>query len=595
MEQILNYFSNTKDADNSFVELSSNFNSVSKQLGFNISFPSIVLVGSQSSGKSTLVNRLIGMKVIPTGGKMVTRTPINIHLINEQKDEKIELGIYQRGNWCSLKTLNFNMINFDNDIKNDIIRLTNDLAGNNKNIASTEIHLKIYKKDVPNLNFIDLPGLTAIACTDKGQPENIKEQITNLITNYISENNIIMCVMPAREDLETDMALELVKRYDKDGSRSIGVLTKVDLMNETSDLTCYLNNTMSADLKLKYGYFLLKNNSLVKPEKEEEMNFFKNKGIYLEYNSFLGIDNLIDKMNKIQMQCIYNKLPEISSFIKDKTTFYQSKLDEIGELPNEKTRSKKFTEIINNIVTKFRKEINDTSGREIKDIFIELRKELNELYPFESCSEEVLEDIIHDGHGNHMTMHLSIHILETVLTTDKINCFSHFYPIVDKYIEKIRTLVLSKLDYIVSDIQGYTDFRNHLINIINEVIKKYSTNTHTNIKEIIEMEKNYIWTDNLEFLKSLNNIEESKTKMLRNMATSYYKIIVQMLSHNIPKIIMLHFISKTSTNLYTILNNQEDLIEKLKPDKEVESCREKWTTCLNEINLANNIIQKMKI
>ena len=394
-----------------------------------------------------------------------------------------------------------------------------------------------------------------------------------------------MCVMPAREDLETDMALELVKRYDKDGSRSIGVLTKVDLMNETSDLTCYLNNTMSADLKLKYGYYLLKNNSLVKPEKEEEMNFFKNKGIYLEYNSFLGIDNLIDKMNKIQMQCIYNKLPEISSFIKDKITFYQSKLDEIGELPNEKTRSKKFTEIINNIVTKFRKEINDTSGREIKDIFIQLRKELNELNPFESCSEEVLEDIIHDGHGNHMTMHLSIHILETVLTTDKINCFSHFYPIVDKYIEKIKSLVLSKLESIVGDIQGYTDFRNHLVSIINEVIKKYSMNTHSNIKEIIEMEKNYIWTDNLEFLKSLNNIQESKTNMLRSMATSYYKIIVQILCHNIPKIIMLQFISKTSSNLYTVLNNQEDLIEKLKPDKEVESCREKWTNCLNEINL----------
>ena len=60
------------------------------------------------------------------------------------------------------------------------------------------------------------------------------------------------------------------------------------------------------------------------------------------------------------------------------------------------------------------------------------------------------------------------------------------------------------------------------------------------------MEKNYIWTDNLEFLKSLNNIQESKTNMLRNMATSYYKIIVQILSHNIPKIIMLQFISKTS-------------------------------------------------
>lgn len=595
MEQIINYFSSSKQDENSFIELSSNFNSISKQLGLNISFPSIVLVGSQSSGKSTLVNRLIGMKVIPTGGKMVTRTPINIHLINEQKDERLELGIYEKGTWRISKTLHFNMINFDKDMNNEITYLTDYLAGKNKNISTHEIHLKIYKKDVPNLNFIDLPGLTAIACRDKGQPENIKEQITDLITKYINENNIIMCVMPAREDLETDMALELVKKYDKDGMRSIGVLTKVDLMNESSDLTCYLNNTMSADLKLKYGYYLLKNNSLVKPEKEEETNFFKNKGIYMEYNSFLGIDNLIDKMNKIQMECIYTKLPEITSFIKEKMQFYQGKLDEIGELPNEKTKSKKFTEIINTIVTKFRKEINDTSGREIKDIFIELRNELSKLNPFESCSEEVLEDIIHDGHGNHMTMHLSIHILETVLTTDKINCFSHFYPIIDKYVEKIKSLVLTKLEQIVGDIQGYTDFRHHLLNIINEIIKKYSGETHKNIKEIIEMEKNYIWTDNQDFLKSLNNIQDSKATMLRNMANAYFKIIVQIVSHNIPKIIMLQFISKTATNLYTILNNQEDLIEKLKPDKEVESCRQKWETCLSEIKIANNIIQKMKI
>ena len=48
-----------------------------------------------------------------------------------------------------------------------------------------------------------------IACTDRGQPKDIKEQIQNLIVNYISKpNTIILCVIPAREDLETDMALE---------------------------------------------------------------------------------------------------------------------------------------------------------------------------------------------------------------------------------------------------------------------------------------------------------------------------------------------------------------------------------------------------
>lgn len=595
MEQLFNYFSSQKSDDNSFVQLSSDFNNVSKQLGLNISFPSIVLVGSQSSGKSTLVNRLIGMPLIPTGGKMVTRTPINIQLIHETTDEKIELGYYNNGVWESAKTLYYNMINFDKDMQIQIEYLTEALAGKNKNISYEEIHLRIYKKDVPNLNFIDLPGLTAIACRDKGQPDDIKEQITALITKYINNENIIMCVMPAREDLETDMALALVKKYDKKGERSIGVLTKVDLMNENSDLTCYLNNTMSNDLKLKFGYYLIKNSLKKETEREEEANFFKHKAIYMEHKSFLGIDNLIDKMNQIQMNCIHNKLPQIRSFIKDKMVLYQSKLDELGDIPDEKSKNKKFTEIINNLVTKFKHEITENSGRQIKDIFVGLRQDLNNLEPFKNCSNEVLEDIIQDGHGNHMTMHLSIHILEIVLRTKKINCFSKFEPIIEKYVNKVKELIIIKITTLVNSIQGFTDFRHSLNNIISDIIKKYTDLTTKVIHDAIEMEKNYIWTDDQEFVKGLSQLENSKTEMLRKMASLYFKIISDVLGHSIPKIIMLHLIGNISNNLYTNLNSNEELLIKLKPDKEIAVMREKWSKCLKEISIANEIIQKMKI
>ena len=136
------------------------------------------------------------------------------------------------------------------------------------------------------------------------------------------------------------------------------------------DLTCYLNNTMSNDLKLKYGYYLIKNSLKKETEKEEEINFFKQKAIFMEHKSFLGIDNLIDKMNQIQMNCIHNKLPQIRSFIKDKMVLYQSKLDELGDIPDEKSKNQKFTEIINNLVTKFKHEITENSGRQIKKIFL---------------------------------------------------------------------------------------------------------------------------------------------------------------------------------------------------------------------------------
>ena len=99
-----------------------------------------------------------------------------------------------------------------------------------------------------------------VACTDQGQPEDIKTQIKDLIKHYIiQENTIIMGVLPARCDIEVDSALELIKQYDQKGERTIGIMTKIDLMNENTDISNYLKNDISNDLKLHYGYFAVKN------------------------------------------------------------------------------------------------------------------------------------------------------------------------------------------------------------------------------------------------------------------------------------------------------------------------------------------------
>ena len=80
--------------------------------------------------------------------------------------------------------------------------------------------MKVYSPNVPNLNLIDLPGIIMVACTDRGQPRNIKDQITNLITQYISvPNSIILAVIAARPDIEADPAMELVKHIDPKGLR----------------------------------------------------------------------------------------------------------------------------------------------------------------------------------------------------------------------------------------------------------------------------------------------------------------------------------------------------------------------------------------
>ena len=71
----------------------------------------------------------------------------------------------------------------------------------------------------------------------------------------------MLAVVPARADMEADMALHFVREFDKRGERTIGVMTKVDLMNADTDVSCYVHGSIAKALQLKYGYFLVKNRS----------------------------------------------------------------------------------------------------------------------------------------------------------------------------------------------------------------------------------------------------------------------------------------------------------------------------------------------
>ena len=227
----------TNLTDTKILEIGKSINSISSDIKLNDSLliPSLVVVGSQSSGKSSVLNGILSMDILPTGKSMVTRTPLNLDLIQTETDMFAEFGKYQNSNWIKTKKIKLtNPLPTSLEIEHihkEIESQTIQKAGSEMNISEEEINLKIYSPFVPNLNLIDLPGLTMVACTDKGQPKDIKIKIRNLIEKYIKQpKNIMLCVMPAREDLEADVALDLCKDFDKEGLRTIGVLTKIDLM-----------------------------------------------------------------------------------------------------------------------------------------------------------------------------------------------------------------------------------------------------------------------------------------------------------------------------------------------------------------------------
>ena len=123
-------------------------------------------------------------------------------------------------------------------IRRAIEAQTEQRAGSQKGVSSEPIFLRLYSPHVPNLSLVDLPGLTMTALTAQGQPKDIKEQIRGMVGQYISQaRTIILLVCPARADLEADPAVELAREHDPHGQRTVGVLTKVDLMNVGTDVS----------------------------------------------------------------------------------------------------------------------------------------------------------------------------------------------------------------------------------------------------------------------------------------------------------------------------------------------------------------------
>lgn len=117
--------------------------------------------------------------------------------------------------------------------------------------------VQIHSPDVPDLTVVDLPGTTTIPM--KNQPASIVADLENMALHYIGDpNSIILAVTPANADVANSQALQLATRVDPSHNRTIGVLTKIDLMDRGTNATDILNNRK---FPLKLGWVGVVNRS----------------------------------------------------------------------------------------------------------------------------------------------------------------------------------------------------------------------------------------------------------------------------------------------------------------------------------------------
>ncbi|OIW09916.1 hypothetical protein TanjilG_32065 [Lupinus angustifolius] len=290
------------------------------------SLPAIAVVGGQSSGKSSVLESVVGKDFLPRGSGIVTRRPLvlQLHKIDEGSREYAEFLHLPRKRFTDFVA-----------VRKEISDETDRETGRTKQISTVPIHLSIYSPNVVNLTLVDLPGLTKIAVD--GQSDSIVQDIENMVRSYIEKPNcIILAISPANQDLATSDAIKISREVDPTGERTIGVLTKIDLMDKGTDAVEILEGRA---FKLKFPWIGVVNRSQQDINKNVDMiaarrrerEYFASTPEYRHLAHRMGSEHLAKMLSKHLETVIKSKIPGIQSLISKTIAELESELTRLGK------------------------------------------------------------------------------------------------------------------------------------------------------------------------------------------------------------------------------------------------------------------------
>ncbi|EGD91529.1 hypothetical protein H112_01337 [Trichophyton rubrum D6] len=489
-----------------------------------IDLPQIVVVGSQSSGKSSVLENIVGRDFLPRGSGIVTRRPLVLQLINKPRSEKQSNGVKEEdkldttdseanideyGEFLHIPGQKFHDFN---KIREEIVRETDAKTGRNAGISPAPINLRIYSPNVLTLTLVDLPGLTKVPVGD--QPKDIEKQIREMVLKQISKSNaIILAVTAANQDLANSDGLKLAREVDPEGQRTIGVLTKVDLMDAGTDVVDILAGRV---IPLRLGYVPvvnrgqrdIENKRTISYALEHEKNFFENHATYSSKSAYCGTPYLARKLNVILMMHIKQTLPDIKARIASSLQKYTAELNQLGD-----SMLGNSANIILNIITEFSNEyrtILDGNNQELSSVELSggarVSFVFHELYsngvkaidPFDMVKDMDIRTMLYNSSGPSPALFVGTGAFESIvkqqikrLEEPSLKCVSLVYD------ELVRILaqLLNKQPF-----RRYPQLKERFHGVVISFFKKVMEPTNKLVKDLVAMEACYINTGHPDFI-----------------------------------------------------------------------------------------------
>ncbi|CDK25695.1 unnamed protein product [Kuraishia capsulata CBS 1993] len=502
----------------------------------DLDLPILTIIGSQSSGKSSVLENIIGKDFLPRGTGIVTRRPLILQLINIEEDDQLiykspppvsnsELTLEEHlkrasgddappsewGEFLHIPGKRF--YNFD-EIRKEIENETARVAGKNKGISRIPINLKVYSPKALNLTMVDLPGLTKIPIGD--QPTDIERQIKNLILEYIAKpNSIILAVSPANVDLVNSESLKLARQVDPQGKRTVGILTKLDLMDQGTNAYDILAGKV---YPLKLGFIGIVNrsqqdistNKSLDDSLQAEEDFFRSHAAYRNLSSKCGTRYLAKTLNQTLMNHIRDRLPDIKAKLNTLMGQTEQELASYGDMGivSEENRSSLILQLMNKFANSF---INSIDGNSM------------EISTKELCGGARIYYIYNEVFGNSLlslnpTANLSVHDVRTAIRNSTGPRPSLFVPelafdlLVKPQIKLLEgpahrcvELVYEELMKIChncgsQELARYPKLQTKLIEVVSELLRERLGPTTKYVESLIEIHRAYINTNHPNFV-----------------------------------------------------------------------------------------------
>ncbi|XP_028920004.1 dynamin-1 isoform X5 [Ornithorhynchus anatinus] len=493
----------------------------------NLDLPQIAVVGGQSAGKSSVLENFVGRDFLPRGSGIVTRRPLVLQLVNASTE-------YAEFLHCKGKKFT----DFD-EVRLEIEAETDRVTGSNKGISPVPINLRVYSPHVLNLTLVDLPGMTKVPVGD--QPADIEFQIREMLMQFVTkENCLILAVSPANSDLANSDALKIAKEVDPQGQRTIGVITKLDLMDEGTDARDVLENKL---LPLRRGYIGVVNRSQKDIDGKKditaalaaERKFFLSHPSYRHLAERMGTPFLQKVLNQQLTNHIRDTLPGLRNKLQSQLLSIEKEVDEYKNFrPDDPARkTKALLQMVQQFAVDFEKRI-EGSGDQIDTYELSggarINRIFHERFPFELVKMEFDEKELRREISYAIK---NIHGIRTGLFTPDLA----FEAIVKKQVQKLKEPSLKCVDMVVSELtttirkcsaklQQYPHLREEMERIVTTHIREREGRTKDQVMLLIDIELAYMNTNHEDFIGFANAQQRSNQMSKKKAAGNQDEILV---------------------------------------------------------------------